>query len=114
MTVGATLLALRRARGLSLTDIENMTGINKGALSKFERGIEGLGQQKLDKLCTLYGTTPSVIYAIARAATHNPKLLSEQEKLQSLVKNLSKLINRYLAASDSVRTDVEKLLSKTK
>ena len=111
MTIGATLQALRQARGLSLTDIENMTGINKGALSKFERGIEGLGQQKLDKLCALYGTTPSVIYAIARAAAQNPKLLSEKGNLQALVRNLTKLINKYLSASDSVRTDVEKMLS---
>lgn len=111
MSIGATLLALRKARGLSLTDVENMTGINKGALSKFERGIEGLGPQNMDRLCTLFGTTPSVIHAISRSAIQNPKLLSDEEKLQKLVRNLTKLIHKYLSASDSVRSDVEKLLS---
>lgn len=105
------MLALRKASGLSLSDIENLTGINKGALSKFERGIEGLGPQNLDRLCTLFGTTPSVIYAIARTAIHNPKILNDGEKLQKLVRNLTKLIHKYLTASDRTREDVEKILS---
>lgn len=110
MSIGSTLHALRKSRGLSLTDIENLTGINKGALSKFERGIEGLGPQNMDRLCTLFGTTPSVIYAIARASSHNPKILSDGERLQKLVRNLTKLIHKYLNSSDAAREEVEKLL----
>jgi transcriptional regulator with XRE-family HTH domain len=110
MALGATILTLRKARGLSLTDVEGLTGINKGALSKFERGLEGLGPQNFDKLCTLFGTTPSVIYAIAYNATQQPEMLSDASKLQLLVRNLTNLIHKYLSASDDVRKQIDDLL----
>lgn len=110
MALGATILTLRKARGLSLTDVEGLTGINKGALSKFERGLEGLGPQNFDKLCTLFGTTPSVIYAISRNATKQPEILSDAANLQQLVRNLTILIDKYLAASKELRTQIDELL----
>lgn len=110
MALGATILTLRKARGLSLTDVEGLTGINKGALSKFERGLEGLGPQNFDKLCTLFGTTPSVIYAIARNASLQPEILNDGIKLQSLVRKLTNVIDKYLSTSEEVRTHVDELL----
>ena len=110
MALGATILTLRKARGLSLTDVEGLTGINKGALSKFERGLEGLGPQNFDKLCTLFGTTPSVIYAISRNATQQPEILSDATKLQLLVRNLTNLIEKYISAPEEVRTQINQLL----
>ena len=108
MALGATILMLRKARGLSLTDVEGLTGINKGALSKFERG---LGPQNFDKLCTLFGTTPSVIYAISHNASQQPDILTDATKLQQLVRNLTNLINKYLSASEEVRNQIDELLS---
>ncbi|WP_455206037.1 helix-turn-helix domain-containing protein [Kaarinaea lacus] len=110
MTLGATILTLRKARGLSLTDVEGMTGINKGALSKFERGLEGLGPQNFDKLCTLFGTTPSVIYAIAHNASNQPDLINDSQKLQVVVRNLTRLIDKYLQAPEEIRAQVDSLL----
>jgi transcriptional regulator with XRE-family HTH domain len=112
MTIGATILTLRKARGLSLTDVESMTGINKGALSKFERGLEGLGPQNFDKLCTLFGTTPSVVYAVARESAKRPEIISDATKLQNLVRNLTQLIEKYLAAPDEVRQQINALLER--
>lgn len=110
MALGATILTLRKARGLSLTDVESLTGINKGALSKFERGLEGLGPQNFDKLCALFGTTPSVIYAIARNATQNPEILSDAANLQLLVRNLTNIIDKYISASEEIRNQINELL----
>ena len=110
MALGATILTLRKARGLSLTDVEGLTGINKGALSKFERGLEGLGPQNFDKLCLLFGTTPSVIYAVANNVTKQPDLLNDADKLQTLVRNLTLLIENYMSATDEVRGRVNELL----
>lgn len=110
MSLGATVSALRKARGLSLGDIEKITGINKGALSKFERDLEGLGPQNIDKLCTVFGTTPSVLYAIAKSVSKQPDILTDGEKLHQTVRNLTRLIDNYLQTSDEIRLQVDKLL----
>ncbi len=111
MALGATILTLRKARGLSLTDVESLTGINKGALSKFERGLEGLGPQNFDKLCSLFGTTPSVIYAISSNSTEQPEILTDPSKLQELVRNLTNIIDKYISAPPEIRNQIDKLLS---
>lgn len=111
MSLGATANALRRARGLSLGDIEKLTGINKGALSKFERSIEGLGQNKLDKLCVVFNTTPSVLYAVARASGKNPDLLADVARLHVTVGNLARLIDGYLQADDNTRQNIDGMLN---
>ena len=110
MSLGATASTLRKARGLSLSDVEQITKINKGALSKFERGLEGLGPEKFDRLCVLFGTTPSVLYAIANTVSKRPELLLDGDKLHRLVRRLTKLIDNYLLASEDVRLQVDKLL----
>lgn len=112
MSIGAIANTLRKARGLSLSDIEQLTGINKGALSKFERNLEGLGQDKLDKLCVTFNTTPSVLYALSRVVQNKPEMLADSEKLYHTVNSLTRLIDNYLRASDDVRLEVDNLLSK--
>ena len=111
MSIGAIANTLRRARGLSLSDIEKLTGINKGALSKFERSIEGLGQDKLDKLCIVFNTTPSVLFAVSRVVKNKPDMLQDSEKLYRIVNSLTQLIDNYLYASDDVRAEVDSLLA---
>ena len=110
MSLGATANALRKARGLSLGDIEKLTGINKGALSKFERSIEGLGQGKLDRLCVVFNTTPSVLYAVARLAGNHPDILDDGIKLHITVQSLAKLIDQYLLANDADRQKIDNIL----
>lgn len=112
MSIGAIANTLRKARGLSLSDIEQLTGINKGALSKFERNIEGLGQEKLDKLCITFNTTPSVLYAVSRVAQNKPEMLEDSDTLYRTVSRLTQLIDNYLHASDEIRGEVDNLLEK--
>lgn len=109
MTLGATASALRKVRGLSLSDIQSLTGINKGALSKFERGLEGLGQEKIDKLCVVFHTTPSVLYAVAKAVSKDPDILLDINKLDDTVRKLTKLIDNYLNTTDEIRDHIDKL-----
>lgn len=110
MSLGATVYALRKARGLSLSDVEQLTKINKGALSKFERDLEGLGPDNFDKLCVVFGTTPSVMYAVANVVSKRPEILLDGAKLHRLVRSLARLINNYLLATDEIRLQVDKLL----
>jgi len=110
MSMGAIISVLRKAQGLSLSEVEQITQINKGALSKFERDIEGLGPQNIDRLCLIFGTTPSVLYAIAHKSSKQPEILKDGNYLNQLVKRLTALIDNYLSVSDDVRHTVDKLL----
>jgi len=110
MSLGATVCSLRKARGLTLSDIEQLTHINKGALSRFERDLEGLGSDNFDKICILFGTTTAVLHAVAKHVSQRPDLVENGKKLHQLVKELTRLIERYLAATDDVRRMIDKLL----
>ena len=110
MSLGAIISALRKAHGLSLSEVEQITHINKGALSKFERDLEGLGPQNIDRLCLIFGTTPSVLYAVAHESSKQPQILHDSNHLNHLVKRLTRLIDNYLSAPDDVRHTIDKLL----
>ncbi|NOZ54151.1 MAG: helix-turn-helix transcriptional regulator [Gammaproteobacteria bacterium] len=110
MSLGATVCTLRKARGLTLSDIEQLTRINKGALSRFERDLEGLGSENFDRLCILFGTTPAVLYAVAKFVSKHPEIIEDGTKLHKLVRSLTRLIDRYLSASDQTRLLINKLL----
>ncbi len=110
MSLGAIISALREAHGLSLSEVEEITQINRGALSKFERDLEGLGPQNIDRLCLVFGTTPSVLYAVAHESSKQPNILNDSNRLNQLVKRLTKLIDNYLSTSDDIRHTVDKLL----
>ncbi len=96
---------------MSLGDIERITGINKGALSKFERGLEGLGRKNIERICSLFGTTSAVLYTVAETAEKNPGLLEDTAKLQFMVKQLTQLIEQYLNATEDTRKEIESLLT---
>jgi len=110
MSLGATVSALRKARGLTLSDIEQLTHINKGALSRFERDLEGLGSDNFEKICILFGTTPAVIHAVSRFVSQQPKIVEDGTKLYKLVRSLTRLIDHYLSATEEVRLTVDRLL----
>lgn len=111
MSLGAISYILRKSRGLSLSDVEQITKVNKGALSKFERGKEGLGPEKFDRLCVLYGTSPSVLYALTQLCNKRPYMLEQPEQLVQVVRRLTRLIHHYLDADESTQQQVDKLLS---
>ena len=112
MSIGATVATLRKSRGLSLNDMEKLTGINKAALSRYERNLEGLGAEKIDRLCIVFHTTPSVLYAVAKYVVQKPDILSDGDSLYKLMRSLSLLIERYLNAKNDIREQIDTLLDK--
>jgi len=111
MPLGITVRTLRKSRGLSLAEVEQITHVNKSALSRFERGLEGLGSKNFHKLCATFGTTPSVLYAVARLASKKPILVEDGRKLNNLVKGLTRLIDNYLSSSEEMREQIDEILS---
>lgn len=110
MPLGLTVRALRKTRGLSLAEVEQITHVNKSALSRFERGLEGLGTNNFNKLCATFGTTPSVLYAVAHVASNKPFLVEDGRRLNSLVFGLTRLIDNYLASPEDIRQQIDVIL----
>ncbi len=111
MPLGLTVRTLRKSRGLSLAEVEQITHVNKSALSRFERGLEGLGSKNFNKLCATFGTTPSVLYAVARTAAKKPLLVEDGRALNNLVSGLTRLIDNYLSSSEEMREQIDEILS---
>jgi len=111
MPLGLTVRTLRKSRGLSLAEVEEITHVNKSALSRFERGLEGLGSKNFNKLCATFGTTPSVLYAVARMAAKKPFIVEDGRMLNNLVNGLTRLIDNYLASSEEMREQIDEILS---
>lgn len=56
---------LRKAKGLSLRDVERETGIDYTAIAKFENEDQGLGLANLQKLAGFFGCTIDELLAPA-------------------------------------------------
>lgn len=72
-TTRMTLRELRQHRGLKLRQVEGITGISRGDLSRFERGLAVPIQRQLEQLAELYavdGSTwmPRLVYTVEVAA----------------------------------------------
>lgn len=60
---GAKLVKLRRARGLTQGQVEQMAGFQPGYLSRLENGLIDPGLDTVAKLATAYGLTISKLTA---------------------------------------------------
>lgn len=110
MSLGSTIATLRKAKGISREDVEKLTRIKPGLLDKIENSQEPINPEYLDKLCVLFGTTPSVLLSITQYTDKDPHLLEDSEKFCRLVRRLTKLIQNYLAANEDKRLFVDKYL----
>ena len=59
-----TLRDVRRLRGMTLREVQDVTGINRGTLSKIERGIEFPKPNVILSLSDLYGVLPDSWYHV--------------------------------------------------
>jgi transcriptional regulator with XRE-family HTH domain len=62
-TVGDVLRKAREAKGLTLLDVWKSTGIDKGTVSKIERGLTDYKRDTFDRICVAIGVTPSDVLA---------------------------------------------------
>ena len=56
--VRANMKAIRRAKGLTQTDVAKALGVTKQAVSRYEREPQALSVSKLLTLAELYGCSP--------------------------------------------------------
>lgn len=63
MNMGQKIKELRKARGWSQTELGQRLGIQKSAVSKYERGaITKFSQEQLKEIADVFGVSPAVLY----------------------------------------------------
>lgn len=62
IALGQSLRRYRELMGLSMNDVNNALGINKGALNGYEKGTRKVPLEKVDQLARLYRMKPSIIF----------------------------------------------------
>lgn len=63
MNMGAKMKELRKARGWSQTELGERLGIQKSAVSKYERGaITKFSQEQIQEIADVFGVSPAVLF----------------------------------------------------
>lgn len=98
--VGVRLLRLRNARGISLRQLEEMSGINKSTLHKWETDKSLPTRDGLAKLAQLYNVTAAwLMFGRENESTEHGELLDDfecldaesQQVVRLLIKNFVRL-----------------------
>lgn len=69
LDIGARIRARRKALGLTLTQLQELTGINNGSLSKIERGRQSLTNETIRQLAGAFGISLSELFTDTRLRT---------------------------------------------
>lgn len=83
MNMGEKIKELRKARGWSQTELGQRLGIQKSAVSKYERGaITKFSQEQLKEIADVFGVSPAVLFGYSEDEI-------EMNALVKRVRNLS-------------------------
>ena len=110
MIIGKIIRQLRNAKGIGIRELERLTGINRGNISKIERGA-GFGPLQLKRLSAQLNTTPAVIFALSEILVDKPEILDDAEQISSLCQNLTRLFEAYLQAPSRMQKEVNQILA---
>lgn len=69
--IGSTIKFHRKRLGLTLTELQNRTGINNGNLSKIERGQQSLTNDTMKAISAALGISLSALFSAREAQTDN-------------------------------------------
>jgi len=70
MKVGEALRVIRKQKRITLEDVERITGIDTGNLSRMENGKQGITQQNLEKWVEAIGCKVSDVYQLTESGKH--------------------------------------------
>ena len=79
MDVGARIVQLRSAYGISQYALWKRSGIAQGALSQYESGIKTPSVDTLERICAAFGITLSEFFSAAPLGTEVASDLSSEE-----------------------------------
>lgn len=79
MNVGARIIQLRTAYGISQYALWKRSGIAQGALSQYEAGVKTPGIDTLERICNALGISLSDFFSNNQEATDNTLKLTANE-----------------------------------
>ena len=100
MNIGQKIKELRKARGWSQTELGQRLGIQKSAVSKYERGaITKFSQEQLKEIADVFGVSPAVLFGYSEDEI-------EMNALVKRVRNLSpERVRQVMAFLDALGGD---------
>lgn len=111
MIIGKIIRQLRNSKGIGIRELERLTGINRGNISKIERGA-GFGPLQLKRLADQLNTTPAVIFALSEILSGQTEILEDPNQLSSLCKNLTRLFEAYAESPKMMKNEISQMLTK--
>lgn len=110
MIIGRIIRQLRNSKKIGLRELERLTGINRGNLSKIERGA-GFGPVQLNRIAVQLGTTPAVLFALSEILQDHEVLLENSQQVSSLCSNLTNLFEVYKHSPLELQNQINHLLA---
>ncbi len=111
-TTGSIIRQLRTAKGYGIRDMERLTGINRGNLSKIERGA-GFGPLQISRIATQLETTPAVILILSEILDDRDEFLENAQRLSDYCTNLTRLLHAFQASPEDMQIRLENMLTTT-
>lgn len=110
MIIGKIIRQIRNSKNIGLRELERLTGINRGNLSKIERGA-GFGPVQLNRIAVQLGTTPAVLFALSEILNDQTVLLENPQQISSLCSNLTRLFESYGQAPLDMKDEINQILT---
>ena len=110
MIIGKIIRQLRNSKGIGIRELERLTGINRGNISKIERGA-GFGPLQLKRLADQLNTTPAVIFALSEILSGKSDILEDAQQISSLCANLTRLFEAYTDSPKDMKREINQILS---
>ena len=82
MSIGNAIRKRRKTLGLTLQTLAQQVDTDSGNLSRIERGVQGVSETMLRRLCTALDCTPAFLYSQSEAASAPAAQTSTQIQLQ--------------------------------
>ncbi len=109
MITGKIIRQLRNARGIGIRELEKLTGINRGNLSKIERG-SGFGPLQIKRIAVQLDTTPAVIFILTEILADRTDILDDIEQISGLCINLTRLMRAYVHSPFLMQKMIDEML----
>ncbi len=110
MLIGKIIRQIRNSKNIGLRELERLTGINRGNLSKIERGA-GFGPAQLNRIAVQLGTTPAVLFALSEILNNQHELLENPQQISALCSNLTRLFESYGRDPMDMKEEVNRILT---
>jgi transcriptional regulator with XRE-family HTH domain len=94
--IGAAVRGLRNAKGFTIEELADIANIDRGNLSRMERGLGGFSLEALCRIAKTFGVTVSDIMAAAELEQREPDAAQIIEKILAMPEEQRKNLAKFL------------------